>query len=212
MENRIKYILLKSITTFLVAFVSSAVLAEQQKPLIEPDVKPVVLEESMIDTENFELGLFAGVINIEDFESSAIYSARLAYHLSENLMFESHFGMSEAGQSSIETLGAIEVLTNEDRDYQYYNLGLAYKLPGESYFGDSYAFNNNLYFSAGIGATDFAGDTRLTGMLGMTYQLLLTDYLSISMFAKEHFYKIDVVGPEKLSVNSELGLGISLFF
>ena len=166
----------------------------------------------MIDSENFELGLFAGVMNIEDFESAPVYGARLAFHLSESLMFESHVGMSEAGKSSIETLGAIEVLSSDDRDYFYYNFGIAYKLPGESYFGENYALNNNFYFSAAIGSTDFAGDDRLTGTVGVGYQLLLTDYMSVHLSAKEHFYEIDVVGAEKLSMNSELGMGLSFFF
>lgn len=183
-----------------------------QRPLIEPDVKPVVLDESMIDSENFEVGTFAGVINIEDFESAAIYGARLAFHLSENFMLESHMGISEAGQSSIETLGGANVLSSDDRDYFYYNFGVGLKLPGESYFGSNYAFNNNLYLSLAIGATDFAGESRLTGTVGVGYQLLLTDYMSVHVSAKEHFYEIDVVGAEKRSLNSELSAGLSFFF
>ncbi|KZY29081.1 MULTISPECIES: outer membrane beta-barrel domain-containing protein [unclassified Oleiphilus] len=218
MENWIKRVLLKKRKQciWLMVLTLSAVVgnacAEQHSPLIEPDVKPVVLDEAMIDSENFELGVFTGVMNIEDFESALVYGTRLAFHLSGNLMFETHIGMSEAGQSSFETLGAVEVLSSDDRDYLYYNFGVAFKLPGESYFGRDYAFNNNVYVSAAVGATDFAGETRLTGVVGLGYQLLLTDFVSLHFTAKEHFYEIDVVGPEKISFNSELGMGVSLFF
>jgi outer membrane beta-barrel protein len=212
MENWTKCILLKRLAALAILLISYDVAADEQKPLIEPDVRPVVLNESMIDSENFELGLYLSVMNIEDFEYATVKGLRFAYHLSESLMFEAHVGADEAGHSSIETLGGIEILSDDDREYQYYNVGIAYKLPGESYFGSSYAFNNNLYLSAAMGATEFAGESRLTGMFGVGYQLLMTDYLSLHFSAKEHLYEIDVIGPEKLSLNSEIGMGLSFFF
>ena len=58
MENWIKRVLLKKRKQciWLMVLTLSAVVgnacAEQHSPLIEPDVKPVVLDEAMIDSEN----------------------------------------------------------------------------------------------------------------------------------------------------------------
>jgi outer membrane beta-barrel protein len=218
MENWTKRIFLgkRRIVRYLLSLclvhIASGAAAEQVTPLIEPDVRPQAVDESLIDTENFELGLFTGMLSIEDFESSLLYGARLAYHLSESLMFEAHYGMAEAGETSFEKLGGVQVLSSDERDYSYYNFGIAYKLPGESYLSRHQTFNNNFYFSAGIGATEFADDTRLTTSFGVGYQLLLTDFLSVNITAKEHIFKIDLLGEEKVSFNTELSTGISFFF
>ena len=49
----------------------------RERPLIEPDVRPQKVDEALIDTENFEVGAFAGVIHIEDFESSFVFGSRV---------------------------------------------------------------------------------------------------------------------------------------
>jgi outer membrane beta-barrel protein len=183
----------------------------QEKPLIEPDVSPVPVDEALIDTENFEIGTFIGVMNIEDFESSALYGLRLAYHLSETFFFEANIGMAEAGETSAEKLGNFIVLSDSERDYLYYSFGVAYNLPGETYVNDD-AFNTNFYLSMGIGATDFADDTRLTGSFGAGYQFLVNDWLALHVAAKQHLYKIDLLGEDKMSFNTEFSTGISFFF
>lgn len=180
--------------------------------LIKPDVVPIVVDESLIDSENFELGGYVGVMNVEDFETAFIKGIKLGYHLSESFMFEVNVAQGEAGKTSFEKLGNVQLLSDDERDYSYYNFGFNFKLPGESYFGRNLAFNNNLYISLAMGTTDFAGDKRLTGMIGMGYQLLINDWLAAQVAVKEHVYKIDVIGPEKLSVNTELTTGISVFF
>jgi len=60
-----------------VSSVFSNLSQAQDRPLIEPDVEPIVIEEALIDTENFEAGVFFGTINIEDFESSLLRKDRI---------------------------------------------------------------------------------------------------------------------------------------
>lgn len=187
--------------------------AEDSKSLIEPDVKPQKVDESLIDTENFEIGVFGGVLNIEDFESSPVYGARIAYNLSESFFLEANVGFAEGGETSFEKLaGDVELLTDHERDYTFYNLNFGYRiLPGEAFIGD-YAFNTNFYLVAGAGATEFAGDNRFTGNVGFGYQMLLTDSFSIHVGAREHMYNIDVLGEDKTAFNTELSAGLSVFF
>jgi len=197
---------------------TSAVLADD-RPLIEPDVKPQKVDESLIDTENFEIGVFAGTISIEDFESSFLYGARLAYHLTERFFLEGNIGFAEAGETSFEKLaGNVTLLSDGDRDYEYYNVNFGYNiLPGEAFMtgwfsGDTYAFNTNFYLVAGAGATEFAGDNRFTANLGVGYQLLMTDWFAWHINFREHFFDIDVLGESKTSKNTELSTGLSVFF
>ncbi|WP_040474499.1 outer membrane beta-barrel domain-containing protein [Marinobacter algicola] len=215
MENRIKHILLTVLPFAGLLLVSTAVSAqEDDRPLIEPDVRPQKVDEALIDTENFEIGAFAGILNIEDFESSFLWGGKLTYHLSETFFFEANVGFAEGGETSFEKLaGDVQVLSDEDRDYRYYNINIGMNvLPGEAFLTENYAFNTNFYLIGGAGATDFAGDTRFTVNVGAGYQVLLTDSVSIHLGVREHFYRIDVLGEEKTSMNTEVSGGLTVFF
>lgn len=215
MENRIKHILLTVLPFAGLMMVSIAVSAQDDdRPLIEPDVTPQKVDEALIDTENFEIGGFAGIINIEDFESSFLWGGKLTYHLSETFFFEANVGFAEGGETSFEKLaGDVQVLSDDDRDYSYYNINIGMNvLPGEAFLTENYAFNTNFYLIGGAGATDFAGDTRFTLNVGAGYQVLLTDSLAIHLGVREHFYRIDVLGEEKTSLNTEVSGGLSVFF
>jgi len=214
MENRTKHLFLKPLCLGAGLFVAAAAQAQDDQPLIEPDVTPVPVTEAMIDTENFEIGAFVGVLNIEDFESSLLFGGKLTYHLSESFFFEAGVGFAEGGETSFEKLaGNVEVLTDSERDYSYYNINLGYNvLPGEAFLTENYAFNTNFYLIAGAGATDFAGDTRFTLNAGTGYQVLLTDSISVHIGVRQHYYRIDVLGAEKTSMNTEVSTGLSVFF
>ena len=214
MENRTKHLFLKPACLAVGLCVAGVAQAQDDRPLIEPDVNPVPVTEAMIDTENFEIGAFVGVLNIEDFESSLLYGGKLTYHLSESFFFEAGIGFAEGGETSFEKLaGNVEVLTDSERDYSYYNINLGYNvLPGEAFLTENYAFNTNFYLIAGAGATDFAGDTRFTLNAGAGYQVLLTDSVAVHLGVRQHYYRIDVLGAEKTPMNTEVSTGLSVFF
>ncbi|MFV1873677.1 MAG: outer membrane beta-barrel domain-containing protein [Oleiphilus sp.] len=215
METRSQRIFLNRVVTLLTAIVclNSAGSLAQDRPLIEPDVEPVVITEALIDTENFEIGVTAGVISIEDFESSFVYGARLAYHLSEDIFFEANIGYADAGETSAEQLGQVSLLTDDEREYTYYNINVAYNmLPGQAYFASRYTFNTNFYLIMGLGATEFADDNRFTINYGAGYQVLFTDELAWTISARQHIYKIDLLGEEKNSINTQFSTGFSVFF
>lgn len=193
--------------------------ANDDRPIIEPDVLPEQVDEALIDTENFELGAFAGTINIEDFETSFLWGARLAYHLSESFFIEGNIGFADSGKTSFETFpGNPQLLSDSERDYRFYNVGFGYNiLPGEAFMrglfsGKTYAFNTNFYLLVGAGATDFAGDNRFTANFGAGYQVLMNDWLSLHINFREHMYDIDVLGESKTAMNTELSTGLSVFF
>ncbi len=215
MENRIKHILLKGLLMAGLAISSAlAVAQESDRPLIEPDVQPKAVDEALIDTENFEIGVFTGIMNIEDFETSFLWGGKLTYHLSERFFFEANAGFAEGGETSFEKLaGNVRVLSDEDRDYHYYNVNLGINiLPGEAFLTENYAFNTNFFLIGGAGATEFAGDTRFTANVGAGYQVLLTDSIAVQLAVREHLYRIDVLGEEKISMNTEISAGLSVFF
>ena len=138
--------------------------------MIEPDVERREIDTAKIDTEDFEVGVFAGQMSVEDFGVNTVAGARFAYHITEGFVVELAAGQTDTEQTSFERLsGAAQLLlTDSEREYTYYNLSLGYNIfPGESFIGKSRALNTSLYVIGGVGKTTFAGDERFTVNLGL---------------------------------------------
>ncbi len=189
-------------------------IAEPPGQVIEPEVERRDIREPAIDTENFEVGTFVGIMSIEDFGTDLVYGVRLAYHVTEGLFVEGTLGRSEAGLTSFEQLsGGARLLSDSDRVYTYYNLNLGYNLlPGEGFVGEGRAFNTSLYLVAGLGSTRFAGDDRFTVNVGVGYRFLLTDSVALHIDFRDHLFDIDILGTENTVHNLEGHLGVSVFF
>lgn len=188
--------------------------APTPEQVIEPQVLRRDVGEPLIDTENFEIGAFAGIMSIEDFGADLVYGARLAYHITEGLFMEGTIGQTEAGLTSFEALsGGAPILSEADRQYTYYNLNLGYNLlPGEVFIGEGRAYNTSLYLIGGLGATTFAGDDRFTVNAGLGYRFLLTDAVAIHLDFRDHLFDTDLLGEEKTVHNLESHLGLTIFF
>lgn len=185
-----------------------------QRPIIDPQVERRDIRRSRIDTEDFELGGFVGIIGIEDFESNVVYGGRLAYHLTEDFFLEGTYGQSRAGRTSYENLsGQADLLSDKDRDYRYYALSLGWNaLPGEIFVGKNRAYNTAFYLVAGIGSTEFGGDDRFTVNGGFGYRVLPADWIAVHFDVRDHIFDSDLVGEKKIVNNLEAHLGLSIFF
>lgn len=185
-----------------------------QKPIIDPQVERREIRRPRIDTEDFELGGYVGILSIEDFESNVVYGARLAYHLTEDFFIEGTYGESRAGRTSYENLsGQTELITDDDRDYSYYAVSLGWNaLPGEIFVGKNRAYNSAFYLVAGIGSTTFGGDDRFTVNGGFGYRVLPADWIAVHFDVRDHIFDTDIVGEKKIVNNLEAHLGLSIFF
>lgn len=207
METWIRNVLL-SITLSCICGMSLA-----QESGIDPDLQRREINQSLIDSENVEVGLYVGVISIEDFSSDTVIGARAAYHLNEDFFVEATYGQAKAGQTSFEVLGGgVPFLTEDERDYQYYNLSVGYNLNGEVFLSRDWVFNSATYFTLGAGSTEFAGDDRFTLSVGAGYRLLLTDYFALHFDVRDHVFNSEIIGEEKSTHNIEYGVGATFFF
>jgi outer membrane beta-barrel protein len=186
----------------------------REELLIEPEIARREIVEPEIDTEDFEIGIYAGLMSIEDFGTSGVFGARIAYHLTESIFVEAAIGITEANETSFELLGGdIQLLTDDDREFTYYNLSAGYNLlPGEVFLGEKYAYNSQFYLIGGIGSTRFAGDDEFTLNVGAGYRLLISDWLTLHLDARDHMFESDLFGEVKTMHNFELHGGLTYFF
>ncbi|MEP1447312.1 MAG: outer membrane beta-barrel domain-containing protein [Paraglaciecola sp.] len=194
-------------------FAEQETLQSRQQSVIEPTVSRRDINEANIDSENFEFGVLVGVLSVEDFSSSMVLGVRAAYHVNEDFFVEATYGQADAGETSFEVLsGGAPFLTDDERNYRYYNVSLGYNLNGETFFTDRLVFNSATYFTVGAGSTEFGGDERFTLSLGAGYRLLLTDYFALHVNLKDHLFNSELIGEEKTTHNIEYGLGATFFF
>jgi outer membrane beta-barrel protein len=185
-----------------------------EQPVIQPEVARREVATPRIETENFEIGAFAGILGIEDFGTNSVYGVRLAYHITEDFFIEGAVGQSRAGKTSYESLsGSAPLLVDSERDYRYYTLSAGWNaLPGEIFIGRNRAYNTALYLIGGVGSTRFGGDDLFSINAGVGYRLLLTDWTAIHLDFRDHLFDTDLLGTNKTSHNLETHLGLTVFF
>jgi outer membrane beta-barrel protein len=188
--------------------------ADQQVPVIEPELERREIDIAAIDTEDFEVGLFAGYMSIEDFGVNTALGAQLAYHMTEKFFIELSVGTSDGQETSFERLsGAAQLLTDDERTLSYYDLSLGYNLfPGEIYLGPGRAFNSAIYLIGGVGKTNFAGDDRFTLNFGLGVRVIPRDWFALHADVRDRIFDIDLLGQEKTNHNLEAHLGVTFFF
>ena len=222
MESRLRVLLLRVATLALGAALQQGCSLLQAQdpaysdtgPVIEPDLERRTITEADIDSEDFEAGLFLGVMSIEDFGSNFVYGARAAYHITEDFFTEAALGRTRADETSYETLsGGAQVLSDDERDLTYYNVSLGYNLlPSEAFIGSGHAFNTALYVIAGVGNTEFANDSHFTYNVGAGYRFLVNDWIALHADFRDHIFDSDLLGRDKTTHNLEATFGISAFF
>jgi outer membrane beta-barrel protein len=218
MESRLLVLLLTSILAVSLSACGRGRLVqadtEGQVPVIEPEVERRVIDPAEIDTEDFELGFYAGQLSVEDFGVNTVAGLRFAYHITEGFFVELAAGQSDTELTSFERLsGAAQLLTDPQREYSYYNLSMGYNVfPGESFIGRNRALNTSFYLIAGVGKTRFAGDDRFTVNVGAGMRLLPLDWLAIHIDVRDHILDVDLLGQEKTVNNLEAHVGLTFFF
>ena len=217
MESRICRILLSSSLFAALlpgAFPLPALAAEQPEQVVRPEIERRDIEEADIDTEDFEIGGFFGVMNVEDFGTNPVYGARLTYHVTEYVFVEGAYGHTDTGETSFERLsGAAQILEDDDRKLDYYNLSFGFNLlPGESFVGSKWAFTSDFFIIGGVGSTSFAGEDEFTWNVGFGYKVLVNDWLALRVDARDHVFDVDLLGQNQTNHNLEFTGGLSIFF
>jgi len=182
--------------------------------VIEPEVARRKITVPKIRNRNVELGLYYGVLSIEDFGTHPAYGITAAYHITEDFFFQGEYGRSRAGRTSFEELnGGVQLIPDSERRFTYYDLSLGYNfLPGEAFIGRGHALTSAFYLLGGIGGTDFAGDTKFTVNFGAGYRVVPTDWLAIHITVQDRVFQSTLLGTAKLTNNLEARIGTTVFF
>lgn len=181
--------------------------------VISPDLDRREIKIARIDNENIEIGIYGGIIAIEDFDSSAIVTLRADFHINEHFFIEASYGEAKGDKTSFEELiQSSQLITDEQRDYTSYDVSFGWNiLPGETWLFNK-AYKSDFYLILGGGVTEFGGDKWFTWNAGAGYRLFVTDWLALRVDVRDHIFNRDLFGEDDQTNNIELSSGFSIFF
>ena len=218
MVHRFDYWFLKIIgLLFVVSLVSPETYVRAQDipiaedPLIIPPSEETKLSEAQIDTESIEIGLLSGVYSIDNFSSSLIYGGRIAYHLTEDVFFESAVGMTKVDQDQFINVTGRPLV--DDENVIYWNISAGYNLfPGQIFATQNRTIYSTLFIIGGIGQTRFDSENHFTFNIGAGIKVFITDWLDLRLDFRDHIFETDITATSNLSHNLENTIGVSIFF
>lgn len=185
----------------------------QTEQVIEPQLDRNTVKVPHIDADDFEVGVFGGIYNAEDFGSNSVKGLRIAYHVTEDVFFEGTVAETTVSDELFRQILPGGVFEKPEEKLRYYNVSVGYNiLPGEVFITKKTAFASAVYLVAGVGSTDFMDEKRLTVNAGMGVRLLLKDWLSFHLAMRDHVFETDILGRRKNAHNLELSTGFAVFF
>jgi outer membrane beta-barrel protein len=212
MKNRIGWGLIVVLMLAVLGGCARAPVQEPKPEVIEPALERRDVRVPKIDTEDFEVGVYGGVLSVEDFGSDPVYGLRLAYHLTEDFFFEGAYAQSTVSDTALRNIGAPR-FPNEEEDLSYYHLSVGVNLfPGEVFLGRKLAMTSAVYLVGGVGNTTFVEEDRLTYNFGFGVRVLPTDAIALQLGVRDYIFESDLLGENKTTHNIEFHGGLSVFF
>lgn len=180
--------------------------------VIQPEIDRREIRIPRIDTENFEIGAFAGILSVEDFGAKPVYGARLVYHVNEDYFVEAMYGKSTISDQALCDLGLC-LFPSREEDLTYYAMSVGYNLfPGEVFPSSKRAMTSTVYAVAGVGNTNFINEDHFTMNIGVGIRMLPVDWLAVHITLRDHIFESDLLGSQAIKNNFELTFGVSGYF
>lgn len=179
--------------------------------IIEPNKPVTSVQPAAIDTEKFELGAYAGLLSVEDFNTNPVTGLSFNYHISKRFLAQVNYGTSTVDNAAFEDVAGNDFLS--DYDFTYTNLLAGYKvLDGRSFFGKRHKFNSAIYILAGIASVSF-GDNDETGMaFGASYRAVVTDWMTLNLDVRDTMVDVSLNNNTKKTHNTEMVIGVNALF
>ncbi|TVZ39083.1 outer membrane beta-barrel protein [Alteromonadaceae bacterium 2753L.S.0a.02] len=193
METRFQHLLLGGILTVALGSSSAGVAA------------------SGMDREFIDAGVFAGLINIQDFGSEWALGANLTFKATEDFFLQFNFLQAEAGLSSFEKSQG-RLFSGSDRNFQHYDLLVGYNLFQSEFIALGAPNLSSLYVVGGVGDTGFGGEQSFTYTLGTGYQVAFARNYIVRLDYRDYVYTTNLITEDKTVHNGLISLGFSYLF
>jgi outer membrane beta-barrel protein len=168
-----------------------------------------------VNNEVFELGVFAGIVNIEDFGSEYAPGISATFRASENFFIQYNYLQTDVSLSPYEKReGTDNYFSGDKRTFKHYDLLLGYNIfQGEFFPSASKASLSTLYLVAGVGEVRFGGESSIAYTAGIGYQVALTRHFGLHIDYRNYIYQSTLITAEKRTVSAtNVSTGLKYLF
>ena len=214
-------ILALGLWTYVLTF-TVEVHAADDSPLFDlsgalPEMSPELSRRQVaipnIDALDVEVGIYGGMLNVEDFGANYTYGVSGFFHITEDLFINANYGRSQIKDDTFRRLKLPLFGESGKRNISDLNFLLGWNfLSGEMFWSKQYAFTSDLYLLAGVGSINFDDESYYSIVGGLGAKILFTDWLALRFEAKLSEYNSSFLGYEKKSRNVDVITGISFFY
>jgi outer membrane beta-barrel protein len=182
------------------------------EPVIPAQVDRRDVHIPKISANDVEIGVFVGILSVQNFGAKPSAGLRLGYHVTEDFFLEGTYGRSTVSDQSYRQLG-IPVFDKEDIPLSYYYLSVGYNLfPGEVFLGKDRALTSAVYLVGGVGNVNFNKENHTAFNFGIGIRVLPVDWFSIRFEMRDQMFTSDLLGKNELKHNFEMTLGAGAYF
>ena len=201
----------------VLALAPTAARAQDEKPANEQVIVPQVERREVplprFPSKDFEIGLFTGVYEVQNFGASSVSGVRLGYHITEDFFAEGAYAQTKVSDATYRQILPGGIFPTGKDTLKYYNLSAGYNvLPGEVFLGSKRAKATAVYLIGGVGSTNFNDQKRQTFNFGLGLRLLLADRWALQVDMRDHIFSLDLLGKRQSTQNLELTSGLTFFF
>ena len=165
-----------------------------------------------VNNDFFEVGVFSGFLNIQDFNSELATGVQASFNASEDFFLQFNYLQADASQSSFEKSQG-QLFSGSDRQFSHYDFLLGYNLFQAEFFGSSQkAAISAMYLVAGAGETEFGGEANFTFTIGAGYQFALNKKYVLRFDYRDHIYKSSLLEEDSNTHNTQITAGIGYLF
>jgi outer membrane beta-barrel protein len=193
---------------------ANAQTSKPNEPVVVPEVDRRDVKPPHFPSNDFEIGVFAGIYEMQSFGSNAVSGLRLGYHVTEDVFVEGTYGRTKVSDETFRQIfpnGG--VFPSPSEKLTYYNLSAGYNvLPGEVFFGSRVAKASAFYVVLGVGSTTFVDQKKQTINYGFGTRLLFNDHFAVQADVRSHVFSFDLLGQKQNAKNLEATLGLTVFF
>jgi len=208
--------LLSALTVTMSMLVPATAMAQSRESVPEPVIPAQVDRREVhipkIRANDVEIGVFAGILSVQNFGSNPTAGLRLGYHVTEDFFLEGTYGRSKVSDQSYRRLG-IPIFTKEEVPLTYYYFSVGCNLfPGEVFLGKDRAMTSAVYLVGGVGNVNFNSENHMAYNFGIGIRVLPVDWLSMRFEMRDQMFSSDLLGKNELKHNFEMTLGLAAYF
>lgn len=185
--------------------------ANQQ--VIEPQLDRRDVHVPHIPSNDFELGVFTGTYDTQNFGASLMGGVRAGYHITEDVFVEAVYGQTKVSDENFRQILPGGIFPTPKQTLRYYDLSVGYNIfPGEIFLARNHAKVSTVYVIAGLGTTKFDDASHETVNVGAGLRVFLADWSAIQLDVRDHVFSINLLGQPQTTQNLEVTLGMTFFF